>query len=169
MESILQSSWVAVLAAAFLGQPAQAQSRSTDQLEAAIVFKILKFVDLTARSKNSLSFCVERGAQSAPALLSLKGQRIRDQRLTVRLVNRQSFAGCDVAYLSEASPVAIQNARAKGRLVMGRGTRFIDSNGTIGLVQTGSQIRFEINLEEAESAGPKISSRLVRLAARVER
>ena len=169
MKSILQSLWVAALSVAILGQPAQAQSRSTDQLEAAIVFKILKFVDLTARSKSSVFFCVERGAQSAPALLSLKGQRIRDQRLVVRMVNRNSFAGCDVAYLNETSPAFIQNARAKGRLVMGRGTRFIDSNGTIGLVKTGGQIRFEINLEEAESAGLKISSRLVRLAARVKR
>ncbi|MEO0591291.1 MAG: YfiR family protein [Pseudomonadota bacterium] len=160
---------LAAFAVSGLSSPVQAQSRSADQLEAAIVFKILKFVTLTTRSEESLSFCVERGAKSAPALLSLQGQRVREQRLAVRLVNGQNFRGCDVAYLRDTSAAAIEKARAKGRLVIGRGTRFIDANGTIGLVQTGGQIRFEVNLDEAERAGLKISSRLVRLAARVER
>ncbi|MEM1196870.1 MAG: YfiR family protein [Pseudomonadota bacterium] len=149
--------------------PAAAQSRTVEQLEAAIIFKILKFVDLPKGGAEPFIFCVESGAASAPALLSLRGQRVRDHRLGMRLIRNRDFAGCDIVYLERADAAVIQNARSPGRLVMGRGTRFIDANGTIGLVQTGNQIRFEVNLEEADRAGLKISSRLVRLAARVER
>lgn len=161
----------AVILASLIGwhAPAAAQSRSAEQLEAAIIFKILKFVDLPNGGAQPFIFCVESGAASAPALLSLRGQRVRERRLGMRLIQNGNFAGCDVVYLERAEPTMIQKARSPGRLVMGRGTRFIDANGTIGLVQTGNQIRFEVNLEEADRAGLKISSRLVRLAARVER
>lgn len=158
------------IAVASLSAPLAAQrSQSSSQLEAAIIFKILKFVDMPKPSNQALILCVERGAASTPALMSLKGQRVQDHRLGVLLIDGTRFEGCDIVYLKDTVPAAIRKANARGRLVIGRGTRFIDAQGTIGIVQTGNQVRFEVNLEQAEQAGLKISSRLVRLAARVER
>jgi hypothetical protein len=53
-------------------------------------------------------------------------------------------------------------------LLVGDGPGFINGGGMIGLVRFGNQIRFEINARAARQSGVSISSKLMRLAARVQ-
>ncbi|UAB79356.1 YfiR family protein [Erythrobacter sp. SCSIO 43205] len=152
-----------------LPSPAQAQSRSSSELKAAIVLNILRFVDFPGNTKSTLDLCIESGVEASPQLRALTNQRVGNRPIRTRMISNGSFSGCEVAYLARSNPNTIRSAQNQGRLVMGDGPDFIDANGSVGLVETGGQVRFEINLGQASDNGLRISSRLVRLAARVRR
>jgi len=52
-------------------------------------------------------------------------------------------------------------------LTVGEGDDFPAAGGVIGLVIEDNKVRFDVNLEAAERAGLKISSKLLKLARNV--
>lgn len=149
--------------------PVQAQSRSSGELKAAIVLNILRFVDFPGNSTAALDLCIDQRAQASRQLSALSNQRVGRRVIRTHFVTNGSYHGCEVVFLARSNLVAIRSVQGTGRLIMGDGSNFIDENGTVGLVKTGAQVRFEINLGQANDSGLRISSRLVRLAARVRR
>ena len=160
----------AIAAAAMaVAAPAAAQPSDSNELKAAIVLNILKFVDFPDDQNTTLELCIQQNVGAARQLRALSGQRTKGRVVRTKIVAGSNFRDCDVVYVPRSSPSAAGLAQANGRLVMGDGARFIDGPGTVGLVRTGGQIRFEINLRQAKADNLKISSRLVRLASRVKR
>lgn len=149
--------------------PLAAQSSDPERLKAAIVFNVLRFVDLPDSGRGPMVFCVSANDPAARSFQAFSGRAVGSRTVSVRTVRNTTFNGCDVVYLGSASSRAVANASASGRLVMGDGRSFIDRGGSVGLVRMGSQIRFEINLDAAAKSNVRISSKLIRLAARVER
>lgn len=145
----------------------QAQSAANAQLKTAIIFNIIRFVDF-GEGGSTLSLCAARGVAGAQDLATLNGQRIRNRTIVHRSVDPASTGGCDVVYLGAASSTDIARARQHGTLLIGDSPSFINSGGTVGLVRTGSQIRFEVSTRAARASGITISSNLLRLAARVQ-
>lgn len=159
----------AALLASFVPAPLHAQSRSSGELKAAIVLNILRFVDFPGNTTTPLDLCIDSRAQAARQLRALSDQRAGRRLIRTRIVTNRSYRGCEVVFLASSGRAAIRSVQGAGRLVMGNGPDFIDADGTVGLVKTGAQVRFEINLGQANDDGLRISSRLVRLAARVRR
>jgi hypothetical protein len=71
-------------------------------------------------------------------------------------------------YVSGASESDIRKIleKVKGRsvLTVGENDVFAQAGGMVALVNTGDHIRIEVNLEAAQSAGIRISSRVLGLA-----
>lgn len=153
--------------ASFTAARAATIDSGPNNLRAAIVYNIVRFVEFPV-SDNNLEMCVVRSADGASQMLALRGQRVGTRSIAVRLVDSASAEGCNVFYLGDASAAETARARGHGVLVVGETPSFITSGGTVGLVRMGKQIRFEINARNARNAGLTISSKLLRLAARVQ-
>ena len=166
LAALLASLLVAALWPSSAG--AQAGSSSPDQLRAAIVYNIVRFVEFPEQRGKQLNMCVVRSVEGASHLLALNGQRVGTRTIAARPVESTPGNGCDVVYLGRASSAETARASRRGVLVMGEAPSFITSGGTVGLVRMGKQIRFEVNARNAREAGLSISSKLLRLAARVQ-
>lgn len=160
---------VAGLVCAAVATPISAQSSDPNQLRAAIVFNVLRFIEFPALKEGTIDFCVAPGTSETAALRSFSGRRAGSRLVSVRSVRAGSYAGCDVVYLATGDRADIERASARGRLLIGNGRNFIDNGGTVGLVQSGGQVRFQLNLKAASDSQVAISSRLIRLASRVTR
>lgn len=157
------------LACAAVTSPSTAQSSDPNQLRAAIVFNVLRFVDFPTEQGGTIEFCVAPDAPEGAALRSLSGRRAGARPVSVRTVRGNSFTGCDVVFLSSSDRDQIERASGRGRLLIGNGRSFIDNGGAVGLVQSGGQVRFQLNLRAASQSQVAISSRLIRLASKVTR
>jgi hypothetical protein len=157
-----------IAGSALLATPSVAQDAAARQLKSAIVYNILRFVDFPAGSGNgALDLCIERGAEGNFA--SLDGRSVASRSINVRVIETTSNAGgCDVVYLGTANSSDVSRVRQRGVLVIGDGSGFLKTGGAIGLVTTGKQTRFEINMRAARQADVKIGSQLLRLASRVD-
>ena len=159
---------LAAVAVAIAGTgPADAQNAGSGQLKAAIIFNIIRFVDFTPDGDPSLSVCVSRSASAPRELASLNGQRVGNRIVALRMIDTANPGGCDVVYLGSVAG-DLARVRQRGVLVIGDGSGFVGAGGTVGLVQTGSQVRFEVNVRAAHEARLEISSKLLRLAARIQ-
>lgn len=158
-----------LLACSMLTAPAAAQGGDVNQLKAAIVLNVLRFIDFPADSRGPIDFCVAANAGLTSSFGAFSGRQAGSRTVSVRAVRSGSFEGCDVVYLDANNAQFMARAVGDGRLVMGDGRSFIDHGGTVGLVQMGGQVRFELNLDAAGRANLTISSKLIRLAARVAR
>lgn len=160
---------VAGIACAAVAAPIAAQSSDPNQLRAAIVFNVLRFIEFPELKEGAIDFCVAPGTSETAALRSFSGRRAGSRLVSVRSVRAGSYAGCEVVYLGTDDRADIERASARGRVVIGNGRNFIDNGGTVGLVQSGGQVRFQLNLKAASDSQVAISSRLIRLASRVTR
>ncbi|MCY1669421.1 YfiR family protein [Novosphingobium sp. SL115] len=150
--------------------PVVAQVSSPNALKAAIVFNILRYVEFPGKpASQPLVLCGQRGAAGATELAGLNGQRAGNRQVIYRYFDGSSGAGCDAVFLSSGDAAAIARVKQRGALLLGDGSGFASAGGTVGLVRTGAQIRFEINLRTASETGVTISSRLLRLASRTIR
>lgn len=165
----LRKAAIGVSMAGLAMAPAVAQNSKPERLKSAIVFNVLRFVDFPAASPGRADFCVENDAVASESFRAFSNKIAGTRRINVRVISSGAHAGCEVLYLAAASQRDIDRASQQGRLVMGEGRGFIDRGGSIGLIQSSSQVRFEVNLDAADKAGIKISSKLIRLAARVKR
>lgn len=157
------------LACATLTSPIAAQSSDPNQLRAAIVFNVLRFVEFPTKKDGTIEFCVGSDVGEGAALRSFSGRRAGARLVSVRMVRGASYGGCDVVYLASSERDQIERASARGRLLIGSGRSFIDNGGAVGLVQSGGQVRFQLNLKAASESQVAISSRLIRLASKVTR
>lgn len=164
----------ALLASAVLAMPgtivpaAQAQVATSDDLKAALVFNILRYVDFPpARAARPMALCVDRRSSGAGAMAALGGRSLGTRPIALRMVDGAPDRACDVLVTGPASAAELARLRQAGTLVIGDGGDFTANGGAIGLVKSGPQIRFDVNLPASREAGVTISSRLLRLAARV--
>lgn len=146
-----------------------AAESSPNQLKAAIVFNIIRFVEFAPGDVGTtLNLCASRKASGLRELSALNGQRVGNRRIAYRTIDAGRFADCNVIYLGSASTSEISQASGTGVLVIGDGSSFIGNGGAVGLVRMGNQLRFEMNTRTARTSKVKISSKLLRLAARVQ-
>ncbi len=80
----------------------------------------------------------------------------------------EEIEDCHILYInvSEVTHAAkiIQNTEGKGILTVSDMPEFLETGGMIQFIAANKKIRFQINPEASESAGLKISSKLLRLA-----
>ena len=157
--------------------PAQGGAASEYQVKAAFLFHFAEFVEWPQQTFRSeaepLVYCIIgddpfRGVLDA----ALNGKTIGAHPVQVRHVKRaQEISGCQVVFLGENEkkqlPALLATFKENPVLIVGESEHFAQSGGTIGFCLEENKIRFEINLETAERARLKISSRLLALAKNV--
>jgi hypothetical protein len=147
--------------------PGTASAQSTDNVEVAIIYNIIRFVAFPDPNP-SLKLCAREDDGLAGSLRPLQGRSASGRRIEVVLLHKFDDAAraCDVIYAGSSPADRLPPAR-RGQLQIGDDPHFIDQGGTIGLIRFGGQIRFGINRDTATHSAIQLSAQLMQLAARV--
>jgi hypothetical protein len=103
---------------------------------------------------------------------ALDGKTIGARAFYVRHLKQPSeLQVCHVVFLGDKGkkmlPAVLDLSKGYPILIVGESDHFVQDGGTIGFCLEENKIRFEINLEAAQKARLKISSRLLALAKTV--
>jgi YfiR/HmsC-like len=159
-----------------IAQQVQAQSSDAEyRVKAAFLFHFAQLVDWPAGGgiNNSLSLCTLGNDPFQGALdASVAGKVIDTRILRVRhLKEPEQMHTCQILFLDSGQGKRIPGLLAALRntpvLTVGESAGFLESGGMVRFLLQDNKVRFEINLAAAESAGLKISSRLLVLAQTV--
>jgi YfiR/HmsC-like len=157
--------------------PAQGNVSSEYQVKAAFLYHFSQFVDWpegTFKDATSpLVYCTVGEDPFHGALeASISGKEMGVRPLQVaHFQEGQNFRSCQIVFIGggEKKIVSSVLASLKGTpvLTVGESQSFVQEGGMIGFLLEENKIRFEINLDAAEHAKLKLSSRLLALAKRV--
>lgn len=169
----------AVAFAVALAMPGPCGARSVDraELEAAIVYNILMFVDWPADAAPPagapLVLCVDGASPLASPLKSLAGRPVRNWSLELRELAAGDAAvrRCHAVFVDAAPPDKLpvrRDLKGAAVLVISDGPRAAaDEPSAIRLEEVGGRIAFDVDLAAVRRARLQISSRLLRLARKV--
>lgn len=156
---------------------AQSSTSSEYQVKAAFLFHFGQFVDWPAETfkdvNSPITYCTLGEDPFHGALeATLGGKSIGPRPLRVQHFKQaQEARGCQVLFIGTAGQKFISDALANVNgspvLTVGETERFAEDGGVIGFTLADNKVRFEINLDAAEHAGLRISSRLLALAKTV--
>lgn len=156
----------------------QANSSSEEySVKAAFLFHFAQFVDWPPETfkdaGSALTYCtvgedVFHGGLEA----SLGGKTIGSHPLSVKHFKQaREIEGCQILFFGAAEkksiPEALSILKGNAVLTVGESEHFVQVGGVIGFLLEDNKVRFEINLDAAEKAKLKISSRLLTLAKTV--
>jgi hypothetical protein len=167
---------IAALTLACLAVP-QTPAFREYEVKAAFLYHFAQFVEWpeeTFKDANSLlTYCTIgddpfRGSLDA----SLNGRTLGARSFrALHFKQPQDIQGCQVLFVGAEQkkflPAILASVKGKSVLTVGESERFVQDGGMIGFVLEENKIRFEINLEAAQKAKLKISSRLLALAKSV--
>lgn len=168
---------IAVLACGEL-YPVCAQPATEEyKVKAAFLFHFAQLVDWPAGAlragDKSLNVCVYDDEPRLREMQStLEGKPIADRTLHVRVLGQaQGLRDCNIFFLSRDEvrhqAAALKSLRGQPVLTVGETDTFLADGGMIRLRLEDEKVRFDINLESADAAHLKISSRLLLLATTV--
>jgi hypothetical protein len=145
-----------------------------DQFKAAYVINFLKFVEWPAStSEDVLTICFVGATGVHDTLASgIETKRAGARRLALRRIEpNTSVDGCNVLYVdaSAASTVRLGTVGQQSILTISDAADFAQHTGMIQLFTDNNRLRFDINIDNAQKAGLRISSSLLQLAAQVRR
>jgi hypothetical protein len=147
------------------------------KLKAAFIFNFVKFVRWPAGSfsnvKQPTTICIlGRNPFEGSLAGTLAGRAIEGRPLIVRhIATAKQTPGCNVLFIGSGEDPRIASVLAAihtpGTLTIGESDAAGDGGVMIDFKLEGGKIRFDINLDAAERADLKISSRLLSLARSV--
>ncbi len=185
--SWLRSVATLTLIVASLAIPQFAAQPAEDPLEykvkAAFLLNFTKFIDWPEDAFTEpaapIALCIMGDAPLRASLNQLVvGEVVKGRRIAVRTLSEPPASKyCQVLFFTslqkDSRPLsgvlpeklpAMLNATAQGVLTVGEGEGFIRDGGMIAFVIDDNRVRFEINQAAAESAGLKLSSKLLSVA-----
>jgi len=182
------SSWRAIRCIALLavyllllarsGQRTSAQTSSEEyRVKAAFIFHFAQLVDwppgTPTGTDNSLVLCTLGEDPFQGALEgTIAGKAVGNRVIRIRHLGQpQDMQACQILFLGKAQskhiPLLVTDLHNAPVLTVGETAGFLDAGGMIDFLLEENKVRFEINLEAAESARLKIGSRLLILAEHV--
>lgn len=166
----------AVLALACRPIFVQAQAPSEYQVKAAFLFNFAKFVEWPAAAfrngQSPITICVIGDDPFGPLIdETVKGQSFANRSFSVRRIKQiPRDDTCQIVFVGAAEQARTEVGaaiRALPILTVGEDDTTSESSGIINFIIEEQKVRFDINLDAAERAGIKISSKLLKLAKRV--
>jgi hypothetical protein len=162
--------WGATASRAEVGQLTE------NQVKAAYLFNFAKFVEWPG------SAFVGPGAPLVIGIIgkgpygeaheALSGRTAKGRRVVIRQLTRaDEAAGCQILFIAASEKPRLQEILralpASGVLTVSDLKNFCRTGGMIGLITRGEKLQFEINVANAERAGLKLSSQMLKLAVSV--
>lgn len=165
---IVMATWCALASAA------GAQTPSEHLIKAAFLYNFAKFVEWPAKAfpsaKTPLTICI-LGEDPFGSDLdeTIDGETVNERKLVAKRVKRvQDGEPCHVLFISssekERLPEVLGAVKRSSMLTVGETERFAKLGGIINFTLEENKVRFEINVDAADRAGLKISSKLLKLA-----
>jgi hypothetical protein len=161
---------------------ATAQAATTDgptqyEVTAAYLFNFSKFVEWPegtfAGVTDPITICV-LGESPLGTLLedAVRGKHVNGREIAVReTTSIPKTAGCHIVFISSAEQgrldEVLTNFVGRPILTVSNALSVADRGAVIGLTLQESRVRFEVNLLAASRAGLKLSSQLLKVAARL--
>jgi hypothetical protein len=173
--------WFSVLLSLLLvggGERTRAQTSADEyRIKAAFIFHFAQLVDwppeVQPGTDNSLFLCTLGDDPFQGALEGrVAGKAIGNRVVRIRhLGGPKDMQACQILFLDKAQskriPMLVANLHNAPVLTVGETAGFLDAGGMIDFLLEENKVRFDINLDAAESAGLKIGSRLLILADHV--
>lgn len=154
---------------AFWSSLLSAQLRDERAVRAAYVFNLTKYVEWAPKD-NQLVIGFE-GSRATGEMLKkmLDGKTSEAGPIQVLLFpSDEELKKCSILYITDPQEKrarsVLDNSEIRNLLTVGETASFARDGGMVGLVKAGDQIQVQVNLEAAQRAGIKISSRLLNLA-----
>jgi len=170
--ALLLAAWVTVGAGTY--GFAQGREASEYQIKAAYLYNFAKFVEwppeVLSRKDDPIRICIVGENPFGNYLNeSTEEKTINGRKLLVRRLKAgESLRGCQVAFISSSERThlrtILENVNRASVLTVGETEGFAALGGVINFTMEESRVRFEINVDAAERAGLKISSKLLSLA-----
>ena len=159
-------------------KPACAQTATDEyKVKAAFLFHFAQLVDWPSDAfkagDQSFNICIFDDEPHRQELQNtLEGKPIGARVAHVRLLNQtQPAQGCNILFLGRDEGrrqiAVIRNLRGQPVLTVGEADNFLSEGGIIRLHLEQDKIRFDINVDAADSSHLKIGSRLLLLASSV--
>ena len=171
---------VVLLSILFAGTTGGARAQSNDdeyRVKAAFLFHFAQFVDWppdTLKAANNSLFLCTLGDDPFQGALenTVSGKVIGTRVIRIRHLRQlQEIQGCQVLFIGKAQdgriPTLLADLRKAPVLTVGETSGFLGAGGMVCFLLDEDRVRFNINLDAAESAGLKIGSRLLLLAQNV--
>jgi hypothetical protein len=159
----------------FAGSARSAQDNPSEyQLKAAFVFNFAKFVDwppnVYSSPQSPFAICI-LGSDPFGSVIddALRGKAVADHPVVVRRVKDTAAARhCQILFVSASERSRLreilESLKDANALVVGDFDGFAAAGGTIELTLQEGHVRFAINPGAADTAGLRISSKLLALA-----
>lgn len=164
-----------LLLLALVATPAEARLEN-DQLSdtavmAAFLYRFVKFVEWPPlASAEPITFCIIGDAPLANAVTqTVRGQQVDGHPFRVEAVGGdESLRSCQVIFLSKTdagrADTVMDGLHRVPVLTVSDGKDFARSNGIIEFFVNDGRVRFAINIDAANRAGLRLSSKLLGLA-----
>ncbi|WP_260839213.1 YfiR family protein [Methylomonas koyamae] len=158
-----------VLPLIFLHSAFAAETANEAAVKVAFLYNFFKFIEWPdAASQNKFNLCLVSPHNLGDNLLALEGKTVNGKPLAVlQDVASKDLKACHLVYIAKSAAGAGEIARdLRGAPVVTVSDKpgFLEQNGTIGLVQDGNRLNFEVNLDNANAANIRISAQLLKLA-----
>jgi len=180
-ERILAKAVAALLAVTILyafgdshGHMADAVIPGEYQIKAAFLYNFAKFVEWPsgafADANSPLIIGVLGDDPLGPSLdQTVKGKSVDGHKITVKRFSRiRDVESCQILFVcsSESGRLAraIESVKGSGVLTVSDIDRFAQRGGIVGFTMDDNKVGFEINVNAAQKASLKISSKLLKLA-----
>lgn len=163
--------WLLLGLGLFLATPAHANNNAAE-IKTAFIYNFAKFVEWPnsafAEENSPLQLCVWEAALEGKLQL-LNGREAQGRQIRVRRVDSpEGVQSCHILVLAEVNDgLRTQLLQAIGRsnvLTIGDYNDFTRQGGMIGLFVEANRVQFSVNLNAAQSAGLKMSARMLQLA-----
>jgi hypothetical protein len=162
-----------------LGFPSfcQAAGEPTEyQVKAAFLLNFTKFIEWPAAAFETpaapIAICILGDDPFGSALDQfVAGEVVNGRKVTVeRIKHAPPPKACQVLFTARSEKDAARSllGLGMGTLTVGESEAFVRDGGMIAFVVEDRRVRFEINQTAAQSAGLKLSSRLLNVAKSVE-
>jgi hypothetical protein len=153
-----------------LTRSANAQELNAYQVKAAFLYNFAKFVEWPEEANDPLDICTVGDEPFGRALEdTVKGKTVKGRPVEIKRIKSGATAlGCKIAFIgsSERGQARSIFASLQGAntLTVGEWPDFAKEGGIVSFTLENNQVHFEINVDAAERAHLKISSKLLSLA-----
>jgi len=153
---------------------AHATRPSEYQVKAAFLYNFAKFVEWPAEAFADTSAPIILGVLGQDPFgvvleQTIQGKTVRGRTLVIRRFERiQDVEVCHVLFVSSSEEKhlarILEGLKGSGVLTVSEMEQFARNGGIIQFIMQENKVRFEINVDAAERAGLKISSKLLKLS-----
>lgn len=146
-----------------------AETANEAAVKVAFLYNFFKFIEWPeSASQSKYNLCLVTPHNLGDNLLALEGKTVNGKPLTVlQDLPIKDLKVCHLVFIAKSAANAgdiPRELRGTPVVTVSDKPGFLEQNGTIGLVQDGNRLNFEVNLDNANAANVRISAQLLKLA-----
>lgn len=150
-----------------------AESGGEAAVKTAFLYNFMKFIDWpdAVSNQDAYHLCTSYNDTLGDSLMVLASKSINNKPIAIhRDVAGKDLKICQIVFIaaSENAAAIVNDLKNLPIVTISDKAGFIQQNGIIGLVQIDNRLGFEINLDQANSAGVHIHAQLLKLAKNVK-